>query len=130
MCFVLGSAALATAGLARLSAALMLCPLLTVLVAVTLWWWHEPRDWPGWSSARSSGTLQNCRAACRALDKPHTAVFGVAPAYIFLCYPLLGLAFPRLVDAAGWSRRPAAEGSGNDAGPGCMLGRRSSAWLA
>ena len=47
---------------------------------------------------------------------------GVAPAYIFLCYPLLGLAFPRLVDALAGRHRAAAEGSGTTLAHACMLG--------
>ena len=124
VCFVLGSAAVATAGLAWLyQQPTMLCALLIVLVVVTLWRWHEQRDLAGLVVGAVFGNLTELLSDLAGLWIHRTPqILGVAPAYIFLCYPLLGLAFPRLVDALAGRQRAAAEGSGTTLAHACMLG--------
>ncbi len=124
VCFVLGSAAGATAGLARLyQHPTMLCTLLIVLVVVTLWRWHAPRDLAGLAVGAVFGNLTELLSSLAGLWIHRTPqILGVAPAYIFLCYPLLGLAFPRLVDALAGCQRAAAEGNGTTLAHACILG--------
>jgi hypothetical protein len=124
VCFVLGSAAVATAGLVALyERPTMLCALLVLLVGVTLWRWHEPRDVAGLIVGAVFGNLTELLSGLAGLWIHRTPqILGVAPPYIFLCYPLLGLAFPRLVDALAGRQRPAAEGGGTTLAHACMLG--------
>lgn len=79
------------------------------VVLVSLWTrYHQRRDIAG---VVSGATLGNAvELACdfagvwRHADR---SLFGVAPAYIFICYPILGLAIPRLIDAIAVGTRPA-----------------------
>jgi hypothetical protein len=122
-CFVLGSAAVATAGLALLyQRPTILCALLIILTVVTLWRWHELRDLAGLIVGAVFGNLTELSSDLAGLWVHRTPqILGLAPAYIFLCYPLLGLAFPRLVDALAGGQRAAAEGSGTTLAHACML---------
>ena len=122
-CFVLSSAAVATAGLVWLhQQPALLCVLLTVLMGAALWRWHGPRDLAGVLVGVVFGNLTELLSDLAGLWIHRTPqLFGVAPFYIFLCYPLLSLTFPRLVDALAGGERTAAEGSGTTLSHACVL---------
>lgn len=73
---------------------------------------HEPRDLVGLVVGATVGNA--VELACDAAgiwQHADRAVLNLAPAYILLCYPILGLATPRLIDAlagAGRARRELA----------------------
>ena len=122
--FVLGSATVATAGLAWLyQQPTMLCALLMILTGAVLWRWHGQRDLAGLVVGAVYGNLTELLSDLAGLWIHRTQqILSVTPSYIFLCYPLLGLAFPRLVDALAGRERPTAEGSGTTLAHACGLG--------
>lgn len=71
---------------------------------------HRQRDIVGLLVGATLGNIIElaCDAAgvWRHADR---SVLGLAPAYIFLCYPILGIAAPRLVDALIGRARPLQE---------------------
>jgi hypothetical protein len=90
---------------------------------MALWRWHEPRDVAGLIVGAVFGNLTELLSALAGLWIHRTPqILGVAPVYIFLCYPLLGLTFPRLVDALAGRQRAAAEGGGAMLAQACILG--------
>lgn len=111
--FVLGNTAVATAGLVWLAQQpTTLCALLGLLLGVTLWRWHAPQDLAGLLVGATFGNLTELASDLAGLWVHRTPqLLGVAPTYIFLCYPLLGLAFPRCITALR-GRQPALDAGG------------------
>lgn len=71
---------------------------------------HEPRDVAGLMVGATLGNATEL--ACDAAgvwQHADRSILNVAPAYILLCYPILGLATPRLVEALAGGQRPRAE---------------------
>lgn len=67
---------------------------------------HEPRDLVGLVVGATVGNA--VELACDATgiwQHADRAVLGLAPAYILLCYPILGLATPRMADALAGTDR-------------------------
>jgi hypothetical protein len=82
VCFVMGSTAVATAGLACLyQRPTMLCAFLITLVVVALWRWHEQRDVAGLVVGAVFGGLTELLSDLAGLWIHHTPqILGVAPA--------------------------------------------------
>ena len=110
---IVGAAAAASAAIAlwydRSLTIVVTCA--AILVAL-LMRYHEPRDLVGLVVGATVGNA--VELACDATgiwQHADRAVLNLAPAYILLCYPILGLATPRMIDAlegGGRSRRELA----------------------
>ena len=95
----LGLAIAGTAGLALgYSNPAVLATYLLLLNGVALWRWHDRNDWIGWTLGATLGNLTELSSDAAGLWVHATrGVFGIAPVYILLCYPLLWLVVPRLL---------------------------------
>jgi hypothetical protein len=108
---IAGGALAATAGIVAWHNDPVLISALCAFVLAALWTrFHESRDAAGLLIGLTLGNA--VELACdlagvwRHADR---TVLGIAPAYILICYPILGLAVPRLVDAMAGRERPTAE---------------------
>lgn len=105
--WVLGLAALATAGIAAFAATrpLWVVPITAAVLMVCVARWRTHADRVGLLVGCTLGNLTEL-ACDRAGLWVHAQrpLLDLAPHYIFLCYPILGVAFPRLVGAIGEGR--------------------------
>lgn len=105
-------AALATVAIVKLHPQpLLLCPLLLTLCALFLWRWHRPADVGALLIGATAGNLTEVLCDLKGIWI-HTTnqLLGAVPLYILICYPILGIALPPLVDALIGRRRPKGEG--------------------
>src|SRR4030095_1418441 len=111
--FTLGGAMTATTGVVTLFRQ-PFAPLALTLILIPLFLarFSERADIVGLLVGAAVGNLTEllCDAA-GVWEHATRPVFGVAPLYIFACYPLLGLATPRLIAAVLGRARPGAEGA-------------------
>jgi hypothetical protein len=114
LAFTLGGAMTATAVIVTLYRQ-PFAPLVPILILIPLFLarFSERADIVGLMVGATFGNLTEllCDAA-GVWEHVTRPVFGVAPFYIFACYPLLGLATPRLIAAVLGRARPVAEGAG------------------
>jgi len=111
--FALGGAATATTGLVLLfDRPVVLSLLLLVLALAMLLRWHRRSDIAGLFVGASIGNLTELLSDAAGIwEHPARPVLGVAPLYIFACYPLLGLALPRMTAGILKRERPQSEGT-------------------
>lgn len=100
-------AAAATCGLAGgYSHPAALTAFLAVLNLIALARWRRREDCLAWAMGASLGNITELAADAAGLwIHADRAVWGIAPAYILLCYPLLWLAGPRMLDRLAGPRR-------------------------
>jgi hypothetical protein len=108
-------ASLATLAIVQLHAhtrPLALCIVLAALCGLFLVRWHRPADLAGLLVGASIGNLTEVLCDLKGIwiHASHQ-LFGAVPFYILICYPILGLALPRLVDALIGRPRPETEGA-------------------
>lgn len=80
---------------------------MALVMIVLLIRFHETRDLVGLAIGATVGNV--IELACDAAgiwQHADRSVLGLAPPYILLCYPILGLAMPRLIDAIAGEPRP------------------------
>src|SRR5262249_50747606 len=110
--FTLGGAMTATAGIVTLFR-LPLAPLVLILILIPIFLarFSEWADLVGLVVGATFGNLTELLCDVAGVWEHATKpVLGVAPLYIFACYPLLGLATPRMIAAVMGCARPGAEG--------------------
>ena len=134
----LGGVTIATAGLLTLfDRPSILFVFLLIITSVFLMRWQRRSDYVGLFVGATFGNLTEllCDAA-GVWEHPTRQVFGLAPLYIFGCYPLLGLALPRMIAGVASRERPEFEGEGSTllhasliwaahAGLSCRFGRNN-----
>lgn len=105
-------ASLATAAIVLLHpGSVVLCSLLSALCVLVLVRWHRPRELAGLLIGASIGNLTEVLCDLKGIWIHATSqLFGAVPLYILICYPILGIALPPLIDALLGYRRPCAEG--------------------
>jgi uncharacterized membrane protein YoaT (DUF817 family) len=108
---IVGAAALASIGIVYWHGnPLWLSAVCALILAMLVVRFHELRDLIGLAVGATLGNIIElaCDAAgvWRHADR---SVMGLAPAYIFFCYPILGLATPRLTDCLVGDQRSAGE---------------------
>jgi hypothetical protein len=92
---------------------ILLTVLIGLLVPLFLWRWHTPRDLTGLLVGATFGNLTELVSDLgRVWIHAAPQILGVSPLYIFACYPILGLALPRLTDTVAGRTRPTTEGDG------------------
>ena len=100
--WVLGLAAVATAGIAAFAATrpLWVVPITAAVLMVCVARWRTYADRVGLLVGCTFGNLTElCCDRAGLWVHAQRPLLDVAPHYIFLCYPILGVAFPRLVRA-------------------------------
>lgn len=107
--FIVGAAALGSASIVGFRDAPAACAFAcAILLAVLLARYHERRDLIGLAIGATIGNA--IELACDAAgvwQHADRTVLSLAPVYILFCYPILGIATPRLVDAVrGGPRSP------------------------
>jgi hypothetical protein len=111
---VVAGAAAGAASLALLHRRpLLLSAALAILAGALLARWRERRDLVGLAVGATFGNVTELVCDLGGVWIHATRqILGVAPVYIFVCYPILGLAFPRLTGALVGRLRRADEASG------------------
>lgn len=106
-------ASLATAAIVLLHPRpVVLCALLLALCVLFLVRWHRPRELAGLLVGASIGNLTEVLCDLNGIWIHATnQLFGAVPLYILICYPILGIALPPLIDALLGHRRPCSEGA-------------------
>ena len=115
LAWVLGGAFAATAAICLWNSE---PPLLTLVMAVVLVAfvirWGTTKDLVGLAVGATLGNLTEILCDIAGVWRHASAQFlGVTPAYILLCYPILGIAIPRMIDAVVGRGRPWKEGQGS-----------------
>jgi len=110
--FALGSAAAGTAGLVLLfKEPLPAVIFMVLLLALCVARWHTRADLAALAVGLTLGNATELLCDSRGLwIHFNRSVLGVAPAYILVCYAILWVCFPRLMDALLQRQRPPVQG--------------------
>ncbi|MBI5495367.1 MAG: hypothetical protein HY904_10115 [Deltaproteobacteria bacterium] len=93
-----------------------------LLLAALLARWHRRADLAGLLVGAALGNLTEFLMDVAGVWVHHNRdVAGVSPLYIFICYPILLLALPRLLNPLVGQPRPLMEGSGRAAAVALLL---------
>ena len=117
LAFGLAGAAAGTAGLVLLHhEPLAAAWFMVFLLAVLLFRWHARADLVALLVGATLGNLTEFLCDVKGVwVHSHRDIAGVAPPYIFVCYPILWLTVPRLMDALVGRPRPSTERGAKDA---------------
>lgn len=111
----LGGAAMGTLGIVLLyKEPVALAVFMALLLAALLLRWHTKADLVGLLVGCTLGNLTEFLCDWKGIWVHHTrGIMDIAPVYILICYPVLWLTVPRLMDALVRRPRPVEDGHGN-----------------
>ena len=113
--WIMGGASVAALSISSLfDRPMLLTAIMGVLLLAFLKRWHARRDLVGLGVGAVLGNLAELLCDWAGVWRHvHPQILGVTPVYILLCYPILGVTIPRLIDAILSRVRPAGDAAEN-----------------